>query len=360
MTESRRFINRKNSIMSKLYKRADSPYLWYSASVHGRRVRISTGTHRRRTAERIQDAWDFKLSQGDTSFFEPEETIDVLEYIDQHRDFLEDRKSEQTVLIAKGVLAKFGKYLTGIGIQSIPEIQVQHIDGYMDSMKQKSKTKKNHLGIISRMLKQCVREGLIERNPCDLATPPRVVHELKHRPLNAIDLKAIFKNAGEWKLYYSFLLYTGLRAGDVALLKFEHIDIKRHRITQLIRKSRRVHELPLAAILVREIGDIKGLSGPVFPDLYSESERKLNDNLAHPRLFLQDLLSVAELPKATLHSFRVTYNNLLRDGGLTIQDRQVLMAHTSSETTKIYTHPNPELAEKHLNDLPDYLIHSKG
>ena len=346
--------------MSKLYKRADSPYLWYSASVHGRRVRISTGTHRRRTAERIQDAWDFKLSQGDTSFFEPEETIDVLEYIDQHRDFLEDRKSEQTVLIAKGVLAKFGKYLNGIGIQSIAEIQVQHIDGYMDSMKQKSKTKKNHLGIISRMLKQCVREGLIDRNPCDLATPPRVVHEMKHRPLDVKDLNAIFKNAQQWKLYYSFLLYTGLRAGDVAMLKYEHIDIKRHRITQLIRKSRRVHELPLAAVLVREIGDIKGLSGPVFPDLYSESERKLNDNLAHPRLFLQDLLSVAELPKATLHSFRVTYNNLLRDGGLTIQDRQVLMAHTSSETTKIYTHPNPELAEKHLNDLPDYLIHSKG
>jgi len=105
-------------------------------------VRISTGTHRRRTAERIQDAWDFKLFQGDTSFFEPEETVDILEYIDQHREILEERKSEQTVLIATGVLAKFGEYLTGIGINSIPEIQVQHIDGYMDSMTQKSKTKK--------------------------------------------------------------------------------------------------------------------------------------------------------------------------------------------------------------------------
>lgn len=102
------------------------------------------------------------------------------------------------------------------------------------------------------------------------------------------------------------------------------------------------------------------LKGPIFPELYSESERKLNDNLAHPRKYLQDLLSAKKRPKATLHSFRVTYNNLLRDGGLTIQDRQVLMAHTSSETTKIYTHPNPELAEKHLNDLPDYLNHSKG
>ncbi|MBT4296333.1 MAG: tyrosine-type recombinase/integrase [Candidatus Marinimicrobia bacterium] len=67
------------------------------------------------------------------------------------------------------------------------------------------------------------------------------------------------------------------------------------------------------------------------------------------------MLKDAELPKATLHSFRVTYNNMLRDQGLSIQDRQILLAHTSSETTKIYTHPNIELAAEHLNNLPNYL-----
>ncbi|MDP7059795.1 MAG: tyrosine-type recombinase/integrase [Candidatus Marinimicrobia bacterium] len=63
---------------------------------------------------------------------------------------------------------------------------------------------------------------------------------------------------------------------------------------------------------------------------------------------------MANRPKATLHSFRVTFNNQLRDMGLSIEDRQALLAHSSSETTKIYTHPNFDLALKFVNRLPDF------
>ena len=40
--------------------------------------------------------------------------------------------------------------------------------------------------------------------------------------------------------------------------------------------------------------------------------------------------------------------------GLSIEDRQALLAHSSSETTKIYTHPNFDLALKFVNRLPDF------
>jgi len=39
--------------------------------------------------------------------------------------------------------------------------------------------------------------------------------------------------------------------------------------------------------------------------------------------------------------------------GLSIEDRQILMAHSSSETTKVYTHPNFELAAEFINRLPN-------
>ncbi len=58
--------------------------------------------------------------------------------------------------------------------------------------------------------------------------------------------------------------------------------------------------------------------------------------------------------KATLHSFRATFNNTLRDLGLSIDDRAVLLAHSSSETTKIYTHPNLELAFEYIIKMPDF------
>ena len=40
--------------------------------------------------------------------------------------------------------------------------------------------------------------------------------------------------------------------------------------------------------------------------------------------------------------------------GLSIEDRQILLTHTSSETTKIYTHPNFDLASEYVIRLPDY------
>ena len=38
--------------------------------------------------------------------------------------------------------------------------------------------------------------------------------------------------------------------------------------------------------------------------------------------------------------------------GLPIEDRQILLAHSSSETTKIYTHPNLEVAKKWVDKMP--------
>ena len=347
--------------MSKLYRRPNTPYIWYSAHIKGQRIRISTNATKRRLAERVQDEWDLMLAKGDTSFVRKTfHTLDVKEYVKYYTGFLESRKTENTVTIAKGVLNKFKEYLSKQSIRMLSEVQVSNVDGYIDSIKVSPKTKKNHLTAISLMFKQAVREGHLQHNPCEFATLPKITTAMKHRPLTADDLDVIFKNADKWKLYFAALLYTGLRAGDVALLRYEHIDPKNKRITQLVRKSRRIHELPISDVLLNALGDIDGKEGPVFPDIYIDNDRKQNDRLVYPRTYLQSILSEANLPKATLHSFRVTYNNLLRDQGLSIQDRQVLMAHTSSETTKIYTHPNIDLAAKHLNKMPNYLdIESK-
>lgn len=37
--------------------------------------------------------------------------------------------------------------------------------------------------------------------------------------------------------------------------------------------------------------------------------------------------------------------------GLGLEDRQVLLGHSAGRTTKIYTHPNEDLARDYLNRL---------
>ena len=69
------------------------------------------------------------------------------------------------------------------------------------------------------------------------------------------------------------------------------------------------------------------------------------------------LLKSNDRPKADLHSFRHTFNQSLLNLGIEIEDRQTLLAHASSDTTKVYSHPNFDLASQYVNSVPTYVSH---
>ena len=339
--------------MSSLYKRSDSAYFWWTARYKGIRLRKSTKTAKKALARKIQEHWDLKLIKDDLDFLGCFNNSDT-RFNEFSVHFLELRKriSENAYLIAAGVIRKFKSYLSTLEITKVSEINVKVLDGYVDWLNGKPKTKKNHVGVISLMMDQAVKEDLIKSNPAQHVTLPLIEKTIKHRPLEPIDVEIIFEGAAEWSLYYHFLYYTGLRAGDVALLKYGNIDREKGSIVSEVRKSRRIHEFPLSKDLMDLIPSDQDPERPIFPELYSEDEGKLNNKLARPRKYMQSLLRMNGRPHATLHSFRTTFNNTLRDLGLAIEDRRVLLAHSASETTKIYTHPNFNLASEYVNSIP--------
>ena len=347
--------------MSKLYKRSDSSYYWWTAVLNGLRLRKSTMMTKKSLALKIKDVWDVKMVLGDMSFIkeEKQELQGIESYIEDYLVFLENRKSENTVLIAKGVFKKFIRFLNEQSIDTIEGINVKILNQYIDWLEVMPKTKKNHMSIISLMLNQAVVDGFLKKNPAKQVTLPRIKKNNIHRLLTEHDLNVIFKYAGMWFKYYKFLLFTGLRAGDVAMLRYCDIDMDKKVITTLVRKSDRIHGIPLAKPLIDEIDNNISLS-PIFPEIYSDNDRKRNDNLAKPRKHKQKILRQHNLEKADLHSFRVTFNCILRDKGLSIDDRRQLLAHSSSETTRIYTHPNLELALDFVNQIPDYSVLPKN
>ena len=91
---------------------------------------------------------------------------------------------------------------------------------------------------------------------------------------------------------------------------------------------------------------------PIFPTL--NDERKQNDKLAKPRKYMQTLLKANGRYHADLHSFCHTFNQSLTELGMGIDDRSKLLAHASTATTKIYTHPNFELAMQYVNQITLY------
>jgi|TARA_B100000959_G_scaffold140915_1_gene148032 integrase len=294
------------------------------------------------------------LANDDLSFYGNTTVLgpDINAFMDEHLK-VRKRISINTYNTARTVVNSLTAYLKSINVNTISDITIKVLNGYIDYLSCSAKTKKNHMIEIRQMLKRAVIEGILKNNPAKHVTLPRIIKSEIHRPLDQYDLLLIFKHAGSWRLYFEFLYRTGLRAGDVAMLTYGNIDTKRKVIVSLIRKSRRIHEVPLGNQLLEKIDNLAG-NKPLFPILYSQSERKLKDNLAKPRKFLQSILKANGRKKATLHSFRVTFNNTLRDMGLSIDDRAVLLTHSSSETTKIYTHPNLNLAFEYINKMPDF------
>ena len=340
--------------MSTLYKRKKSPYWVYASSFRGKRLRISTGMRQKIHAQKVQCEWDMKLFKGDISF--TKDTIQMQNDIDAFMDeYLKVRRrvSNNTANTASSVLKRFKCFLKDRGIRSIAEINIKVLDDYIDHLDTAPKTKHNHMKELKIMFERAVIENLLDKNPALHVTLPKVEKNDRHRLLCPQDLQIIFEGAGSYKLYYEFLYHTGLRAGDVAMLTYKNIDFKRSAIVSMVRKSRRIHEFPLAKALLIQL-DPKEATGPLFPSLYAETDRKLNDKLKKPRLYMQELLKAKARPKATLHSFRTTFNNTLRDLGLEMEDRRVLLAHSSSETTKIYTHPNLDLAKMWVDKMPIY------
>ena len=342
--------------MSSLYKRKSSPYYWWTARYKGRRLRKSTKMTQKHLGKKIQDHWDLNLVLGNLEFlgFSTYSSMNISEYCREYFNFIESRKSERRVSVIKAMLKNFQEYLESHKVTRLDEITVKVMNGFIDWLQCSPGTKKNYIGAISLMLDQAMKEEIIRVNPAKLVTLPMIPKKVRHRPLELIDLEIIFKGAGSWSLYYQFLYHTGLRTGDVALLTYENIDRKKKAIVSFVRKSRRIHEFPLAGVLIDQLPKGKSKDEPLFPELYAETDQKVNDILKKPRLFMQALLEMEERPKATLHSFRVTFNNTLRDMGLSMEDRQILLAHASSETTKIYTHPNFDLASQFVNRMPHY------
>jgi integrase len=306
-------------------------------------------------AKKIQDRWDYSVMTGDLEFYgisdKPSSNID--NFFD-HFLQLRSRKSEKTFKSSKSIINRFRLYLSDNKVSRIDKISVTVLDKYIDFLQCKPKSKKNYLVEISLLLNQAIREELISSNPAKFVTLPVIKCE-GHRLLDDDDLNIIFAGAGRWSLYYLTLLHTGLRSGDVAMLKYGNIDREKGAIISLVRKSRRIHEFPLTNQLINEIPNLDG-NTPIFPDLYETNEIKLGTKMSTPRKHMQALLKAENRKHATLHSFRVTYNNQLRDFGCSIEDRQILLAHSTSETTKIYTHPNFELAQRYINLLPNYAI----
>ncbi len=149
---------------------------------------------------------------------------------------------------------------------------------------------------------------------------PRRIEGTLHRVLLEADLRTIFRHRHNWHRFYTFLLLTGIRPADTAMLTARNLSRQRNVIGLYRQSGGRYEEVKVPPNLLEVYPDEMRPDQPIFPNLYCDieeweyREEKLNENLGPPAEFLEALLGAAGRPAASLMAFPVTFDQGTKEG----------------------------------------------
>ena len=186
-------------------------------------------------------------------------------------------------------------------------------------------------------LSEAVREGVINKNPCDmLADADKIKVPESTRAYLTIDELKLLENtptaSEETRRAYLFMCYCGLRISDVKALRWADINQQGEQWTITIRqqKTQTPLYLPLSS-KAREFLPQQGekpVSGLVFADIPTEPAMNRTLKAWAERAGISKNL--------TLHTARHTYATTLLTKGADLYTVSKLLGHSEVATTQIY------------------------
>ena len=163
------------------------------------------------------------------------------QYAEYVLDLRDRDKKHRTVFRYRQLLERI---LPEIGHLKLSEITPEHLNALYLKMGQKGQNKRtggglapqtilHHHRFIHSVLAQAVKEGHLQNNVCDRATPPEVPkHEAEFFELEEVLAisKALQEAPIKWQAIVNLLVDTGARRGEIAGLKWKSVDFKNNEI----------------------------------------------------------------------------------------------------------------------------------
>ncbi|HUY91821.1 MAG TPA: site-specific integrase [Pirellulales bacterium] len=226
--------------------------------------------------------------------------------------------------------------------------------------------------VLRRALKQAVKLGMVARNACDAAEPPRRTAKREIQPLDGEQVAKLFRAAEGERLeaLYVVAVSTGMRLGELFGLQWGDIDLDNGVIT-VVRKLSEVNgklrlEEPKTAKGRRRI-DLPAIAVDALLD--HRKAMLAEGNLAAGYVFCNSqggplrrshfhaqrykpLLSKAGLPDIRFHDLRHSHATLLLLGGAHPKIVQERLGHSQiSVTMDIYSHVLPGMQRQAADNL---------
>ncbi len=288
-----------------------------------------------------------------------------------------------------------GRIYPQIGHIKLRELRADHLNDLYTLLSQKGQNKRTggklsaktileHHRLISTVLEQAVKEGLIPFNVASRATLPKVEHkEVNYfQPEQVAAIRdALEQEPIKWKTLVHLFLITGARRGEILGLKWDRVDFEGNRIficnnilyasdigiyesTPKTERSRRYITLPDETMqLLRQyrtwqagerlrLGEYYQSQGFVFS--------QDNGNPMHPDSVTDWLNKFSKrhgLPHINPHAFRHTMASLLYFNGVDSVSISKRLGHAQVSTTaNIYAHVMEEADRRNADILSEIFL----
>ena len=248
-----------------------------------------------------------------------------------------------------------------------------------------AKTIVEHHRLISTVLEQAVKEGLIPYNVARRATLPKLVHrevnyfqlEDVERIRDALNLEPI-----KWRTITHLFLITGARRGEILGLKWDKVNFQQNTLTicttilyspdigiyesvPKTEKSRRVIAVPPETIqLLQEYRQWQEEQKKILKTYYQDRGylfAQEDGSPMHPDSVTDWLSKFSQrhgLPHINPHAFRHTMASMLYYSGVDSVSISQRLGHAQVSTTaNIYAHVMEHADQKNADILADVFFH---
>jgi integrase len=376
--------------MASVTKKPRSKY-WFACfrDLQGKQRRLSTKQTDRKKAMKVAEQYE-QISQRKVPVHTVRQTLAELAreaYGETFpsatvRQFIEAwLKSKAPPVVAQAThdfyrksTTKFLKFLGPAAELDLSAVTRRMITEFRNQIAQKaSATTTNHdLKAIKLIFRSAKRDGYIIENPSEFVESVRKTSEGARRPFTVSEIRSVIDVADkEWRSLVLFGLYTGQRLADLAIFRWDDIDLPRNEIRIKTRKTGKRLSIPIARPLKTHIESLaSGRDGYLHPKAAAVvTSQKRSGTLSNQ---FANLLAQAGLrDKAphrskgkgrdakrssnglSFHALRHTAVSLLKDAGIPEAVVMELVGHDSKAMSAHYTHVGTEALAKAVAALPE-------
>lgn len=404
--------------MATLYKRPESPYYWMRFNHQGKRYCESTEQTTDGKARKVMEA-RIKEVKGSGShydlfrrFMSLLESLPAKEQVKFRQEYalklvesfgvtmeidkaweawLRNPKkrnpAEKTVASYKGAWDRVVEWLKKNYpdtryLHQITESMTEEYLADLHSGATKSATYNRHLVFLRGMFSTLKVSAGLMLNPWE-NFPKMELDQDSKRNLTPNELSTVCTSAtGVLRYMFAIGLYTGLRLGDVVMLRWKDIDFEEKVINVIPQKTRRRKkrvQIPLHPAVEAVLGDMERGTGYLFPEEVeayrkdpSEITRRIQKFFGDCRIqthkkgtgfvVVPDPARLGKTKKVPtgkravvevgFHSLRHSFVSLCAAAGVPQVAIQSLVGHGSPEMTRLYMHSDADQARRAIESLP--------